>query len=223
GGIAYLFNKAGDFSVLSGFSDRPEEEKEYLQKSGYLKALAILFKYSFWLLLITFIAGLLPIPYAFEIGLAIFILYLMIGLVRVQKFEVPKKRKKMAWIMGSIAVVTVLFIGGVTITGYADNEVIVTEDTLTISGMYGEEWDRSQISEVQMMDELPEVLARTNGFAMTGRLKGKFNLDTPYGSNLLFIKDKAGPFLYIQTDEQPIIINEKDPKEIKTINESLTE
>lgn len=37
GGITYLMNKTGDFSILNGFSNRPEDEKEYLQKMAILK------------------------------------------------------------------------------------------------------------------------------------------------------------------------------------------
>src|SRR5699024_10232734 len=149
------------------FSNRPDEEKEYLKQSGYLDAITTVFQHSFWILLITFIGGLFPIPYVFGIGMVLFLLYLLIGLVWVQRFEVPKKRNKMTWIMASFTIVMIVFVGTIFVIGFLDNEVTVTENNITISGMYGDEWHRSDISEVKMMDEVPEILSKKDGFAMT--------------------------------------------------------
>lgn len=118
GGITYLFKKKKDFSLLSGYSKRPEEEKQYLQESGYLKAMSNVFFTSFWIILVTFIVGLFPIPWAFEIGMSVFIIYLMIGFIWVQRYEVPHKRKKMYWLSGILSGGTLIFIAVIATLGF---------------------------------------------------------------------------------------------------------
>ena len=222
GGITYLFKKKKDFSLLSGYSNRPEEEKQYLQESGYLKAMSNVFFTSFWIILVTFIVGLFPIPWAFEIGLSVFIIYLMIGFIWVQRYEVPHKRKKMYWLSGILSGGTLIFIAVIATLGFIDNnDFHIHEDTFEISGMYGVEWDLEDIEKVQLLDELPEVIMRTNGFAMSNVLKGKFNLEEPYGSGLLFIQGDEKPYLAIITEDSYIIMNRKESEETIQLYDEL--
>lgn len=221
GGITYLFSKKQDHTLLSGFSNRPKEEKEYLRQSGYLDALNKLFVTTFWLLFVAFILGLLPISFAFEISLAIFILVLMVGLVWIQRYEVPHKRKKKLWLFGAFSTVTIIFIIVITGIGYIDNDIKIEDETFTITGMYGVEWDIADIETIELMNTLPEVNFRTNGFATAGILKGNFNLEPPYGNGLLFIQKNSAPYLYIETKENYMILNRKDPKETTEIYNEL--
>src|SRR5699024_3144666 len=222
GGITYLFAKKRDYMLLSGFHKRSKEEKEYLEESGYLDALGKLFTITFWIFAITFILGLLPIPYGFEIGISVFLIYLLIGMVCIQRYEVPHKRKKMTWIMSIISGATLLFVIGITAVGYLDNEVTVNEVTFEISGMYGVEWDVADIEMVELLDELPEVNIKTNGFATSNLLKGRFRLEDPYGSGLLFIhKNSDSKVLYVATDDDYVMINKKYANETEDIYEEL--
>ena len=221
GGITYLFSKKQDHTLLSGFSNRPKEEKEYLRENGYLDALNKLFVTTFWIFFVAFILGLLPIPFAFEISLGVFILVLMIGLVWIQRYEVPHKRKKMLWIMGAFSTGTIIFIVVIIGIGYIDNDIKIEDETFTVTGMYGVEWDIADIETVELMDTLPDVNFRTNGFATAGILKGNFNLEEPYGNGLLLIEKNSAPYLYIETKEDYMIINRKDPKETTKIYNEL--
>src|SRR5690625_7779885 len=63
GGLTYLVAKKKDYMLLSGFHRRPEEEQEYLHKSGYLDAMGKLLTITFWIFVAVFILGLLPIPF----------------------------------------------------------------------------------------------------------------------------------------------------------------
>src|SRR5690625_6640662 len=133
GGITYLFAKKRDFSLLNGFSNRPEEEKNYLRESGYLHAMGKLFTLTFWLFLITFIIGLFSIPYAFGVGLGVFIIILFAGLIWIKRYEVHHKRKKMTWLMRLISATSIKIIVipvGVALIGYDDHvEVNIFEIT----------------------------------------------------------------------------------------------
>ena len=223
GGIAYLFKVKKDFSFLNGYANRPDEEKQYLEESGYLDATGNLITQSFWIFLITFIGGFFSIPYVFAIGMAIFILHLMIGLVWIQRYEVPHKRKKMLWITGFLAAGTIIFIIVITGVGFVDNEIHVDRDTFEITGMYGVEWKLEDIERVELLDELPEILMRTNGFSMSGIRKGKFQLEEPYGNGLLFINREEGPYVAVFTDDEYLIMNRKDEGNTREIYTKLLE
>ncbi|MDY0407627.1 DUF3784 domain-containing protein [Virgibacillus soli] len=223
GGITYLLTKKQEFILINGFDKRPEEEKQYLEESGYLTALGKVFKLSFWVFAVTFVLGLLPIPYAFEISISLFIVILLFGLVWVQRFEVPHKRKKMTWIMSSIAVGTVAFIGGISALGYMDNGFIVEDGKFEITGMYGVEWKLSDIDEVEMFDTLPEIISKTDGFATSNLLKGKFILEKPYKKGRLFIQNRDAPILCVTKGKDHIFISRKDPEETLQIYKKLQE
>src|SRR5690606_30357226 len=105
---------------------------------------------TFWLFFAAFTLGLLPIPLAFEISLGVFILVLMIGLVWIQRYEVPHKRKKMLWIMGVFSTATIIFIVVITGIGYLDNDIKIEEETFKVTGMYGVEWDTAEIETVEL-------------------------------------------------------------------------
>src|SRR5690606_26111807 len=112
-------------SLISGFSNRPKEEQEYLIENGYMKKLGKIMVYSFYLLVLATILPIFNVPYGIEIGFGLFTLYLFGGLMYVQKFEVPHKRKKMFWIVGILFIFIFVSIGGVFIAGNAENEITI--------------------------------------------------------------------------------------------------
>lgn len=208
GGITYIIAKRKDYMLLSGFHRRPKEEQEFLHKSGYLEATGKLLVVTFWMFFATFLLGLIPVPFGFEIGISVFMLTLLGGLVWVQRYEVPHKRKKMTWIISSISGATVLLVVGVIVMGYLGNDAYVEEDTFTITGSYGIEWNISEIETVELLKSLPEIEMKTNGFATGTLLKGKFRLEAPYGTGLLFIDKKSdAPVLYVAKKDEYIMMN----------------
>ncbi|PKR77276.1 hypothetical protein CEY16_11095 [Halalkalibacillus sediminis] len=213
GGLAYLIVKKKEYSLLSGFSNRPEEEKEYLKSSGYTDAVEKMLKYTFYFLLFITIAGVVQVPYIFEIGIALFLIVIMSWTIYIQKYEVPRKRKKAYWLTGSITGVVFIGVAVLTYVGLKDPVVTIDDESFEVSGVYGVEWELEEVEEVQLLDELPEVIARTNGFAFSGVLKGNFLLEKPYGGGKLFVRTESSPYLYVESQEEYLIVNHKS-KEI---------
>lgn len=124
--------------------------------------------------------------------------------------------------MGFISAGTIIFIAVITSLGFINKtEIYVHEDTLEVTGMYGVEWDLADIERVELLDELPEVLIRMNGFSMPGVLKGHFKLEEPYGHGLLFVQGNEEPYLAIFTSDNYMIINRKENEETLNIYEQL--
>lgn len=224
GAITYLFAVKKKYSLLHGYGNRTAEEKEYLQKSGYLEATGKLLMITFWMLCTTFILGLLDVPLGFEFGMGAFILTLFIGLFWVQRYEVPRKRMMMKWVTGGLAGATIMFVVWIAIYGFSDNTFIVTEETLEITGSYGDTWELSSIQDVELLNELPDVRLKTNGTNIGGILKGKFRLVDPYGSGYLFIQDKyeTTKVLYIEMSDTYLMISRNTDDETVELYKVIT-
>lgn len=223
GGLTYLIFKKKDATLISGFSNRPKEEQEQLKKSGFIEALGKLLLTSFIIYMVTYILWIFSVPYSLEVGFSIFILVLFIGMIWMQRYEVSHKRKKMYWITSVISLATFAFIGVLLFFGWQENEVTIENEMFIVTGMYGFEWELSNIESVELLDELPHVMMRTNGFATEGTMKGRFRLEEPYGGGLLFVRTKDGPpYLYIKTDEDYVILNREEADETKALYDTLS-
>ncbi|GGA74531.1 DUF3784 domain-containing protein [Ornithinibacillus halotolerans] len=221
GGITYLIVKKKELSLISGFSNRPKDEQEYLKENGYIDVLGKIMLYSFYMLLLATILPILKVPYGMEIGFGLFTIFLLGGLMYLQKFEVPSKRKKMLWILGITNVIIIGFIGWLTLSGSSENEIYIEDDTFVISGMYGIEWPLNQIEEVRILEELPNVKLRKNGFSTGNIKKGMYKLEEPYGNGRLFIKGESGPYLYIAIKDDYVIFNRDSEEEVNKWFEKL--
>ncbi|RWZ52227.1 DUF3784 domain-containing protein [Halobacillus fulvus] len=221
GGLTYLIVKKQEYSLISGFGNRPDEEQKELIENGYTKALGRVFIITFYLLLLTVILAFTPIPYGFEVGLGVFLLVLMIGIVWVQTFEVPRKRKKMLWLSSTFSSITLIVIFGLTVLGFLENEVTLEQDALKISGIYGEEWPYEEIQSVELMTELPEVIVKSNGFAISGQMKGRFLLEEPYEGALLFVNDNHPVFMHIKTTDDDVFVSRTEKDEVEEVYETI--
>jgi hypothetical protein len=81
--------------------------------------------------------------------------------------------------------------------GFATNEIRVSADMLEISGPYGEKIRASDIAAVSVVDSLPDIKAKMNGFAVGRIAKGFFLLRGGETVKLL-IDGKSGPYLLLR-------------------------
>ncbi|OCA83041.1 hypothetical protein A8F94_18015 [Bacillus sp. FJAT-27225] len=225
-GTAFLFLllgwaiKRGAFWLISGFSTRPEEEQKLLIENEYPQKMGNL--------LISTAAGiilLLPLmfssfQYAIEMIFGFMLVYLLGGIMYLSRYEVPKKRKKSYIISISIAAVTFIPIGILLFLGYQDAQLVLKEESFEVTGMYGSTWKYSDIEEIKLLDKMPEVTWRVNGFGLETVSKGKFKV-TGYGTSLLFIQKGVPPYLHIKTKDEDIFINAENSSKTRTWEKQL--
>ncbi|WP_169824141.1 hypothetical protein [Anaerobacillus alkalidiazotrophicus] len=53
----------------------------------------------------------------------------------------------------------------VSYIGIQPNEVSISDNRLYISGFYGVKWPLDEITKVELVDTIPNIQVRTNGFA----------------------------------------------------------
>ncbi len=102
--------------------------------------------------------------------------------------------------------------------GTATPEIQISKDHITISGMYG---TKSTIMGIALLDTLPRIGKKTNGFNFGPVLKGNFRLEQ-FGPSKLYLESSQGPFIFIKTStEEPIIINFKSKEDTKDLYKEL--
>lgn len=186
--IGWGIVKKEAYGLISSFRSRPKEEQEELIQNGYPQRTGKLLIGTALTLLVLLPLLFTPFPYAMEVQIGVMVVLLLGGFIYLSKYEIPKKRKKSYIISTSVAVVTFGFLFAIFYLGFQEAELAVKEETFEISGVYGDHWDYENITQVELLEEMPEVLIRTNGYGMQTLSKGHFKVKVTEAACCLFIK-----------------------------------
>ncbi len=97
----------------------------------------------------------------------------------------------------------------------------IENNQLTVSGLYGKEITLSSIEQVELLDALPSVEMRTNGFSLAHVHKGYFRL-AGIPKALFFLQSNTPPYLVIHlSGEPPVFINRKSSEETQSLFNQL--
>ena len=137
------------------------------------------------------------------------ILALVVMLVYMVKFIKLGAYKGVAGTIAiAIVVLVVCAIIPLLIVGNQEPEITVTDQQMQISGIYGNDYNLSDIESVTLQDECPVTTFKNNGFAMGKIKKGHFNVQND-GNCLLFLSG-TGKCIRIKTKSDVIYINFAD-------------
>jgi hypothetical protein len=87
--------------------------------------------------------------------------------------------------------------------GFQNNDMLIKEDSLEITGMYGERIDRDKILNVELVDKLPVIIMKSDGFAAGDFRKGYFRTKDRKTVKLIMNK-KENPLLLLRTTKGEI-------------------
>ena len=137
------------------------------------------------------------------------ILALVVMLVYMVKFIKLGAYKGVA---GTIAIAVIVLVAcaiiPLLIIGNQEPEITITDQQMQISGIYGNDYNLSDIESVTLQDECPITTFKNNGFAMGKIKKGHFNVQND-GNCLLFLSG-TGKCIRIKTKSDVIYINFAD-------------
>ena len=105
-------------------------------------------------------------------------------------------------VLAVVSIIPLLFFGN------KEPEITFTNQQMQISGIYGNDYNLSDIESVTLQGECPVTTFKTNGFAMGKIKKGHFNVQND-GNCLLFLSG-AGKCIRIKTKSDIIYINFAD-------------
>jgi hypothetical protein len=130
-------------------------------------------------------------------------------------------RRRVRVITAVIVAVTVALILGQVYLYSQPPAVEVSSETFSAGlGMYGIEIPRASITSVELVDGLPRIQSRTNGFAAGGLLRGNFRLEA-WGAGKLFINRSSPPFVVVRTANTFVVVNFADPARTRELYERL--
>jgi hypothetical protein len=125
----------------------------------------------------------------------------------------------------SVLLIALIFPVILIVSGSADTKLVYTDSSFEIKGLYGVTIDYSRINQIDTLNKLPRIKARTNGYAFGKSLRGNFKLSDQTRVKL-FIKTGSVPFILIRTNDAVLYLNFRDPQmtinTFKKINNKLT-
>lgn len=199
-GLAFLINEKNAEYLLSGYNTMSKADREQFDIVGYLK----IFKRFHIILGATLLPGVLLIQLINETAASTFMMMYVLGgylffMIRTRSFSMNTKgQKTLLYISMGVMVVTIIGVTYLLLIGFKDNSFIVKKDGIEIEGFYGIEIKKNDLLAVEVVEQLPPISTKTNGFAAGGYSKGNFK--TKEGDKVkLFTTSKAKPYLFLKT------------------------
>jgi hypothetical protein len=212
--IAIIINEKNAKYLLAGYNTMSEEERGRFDINGFLKSLkSILVFVGVTLLLLYSLLSYYSLEdYTFIILVIIPILLVPSILYISQKYNNSivindeKPKRLFFWILGSLTVVLpVLLVIIVLYSGMKETNFEIETNSFIIDGSYGKVIIYEDIIEIRLVEELPEITTKTNGFALGKILKGDFLSEE--GKVYLNVNLNYSPFLQIVTNNKTLYLN----------------
>lgn len=133
---------------------------------------------------------------------------------------------KSSGVVFKLALVVILIVGVslfIFFLGKSTNketEVVISDTTFEVKGMFGETFSFDKVTSIEMKETMPTIGKKINGSGLGEVSKGSFELEG-LGECKLFTLSRSGPFLYILVDEKYIIINYKDKEKTEKLYNDL--
>lgn len=130
------------------------------------------------------------------------------------------KSRRIALITGPvIAAAALLVVFFTTIGGNKAPVYSVGNGVFSISSMYGQSVNLSDIRSVQLKTTVPSNLRRVNGYGFGSIVKGKCTSDI--GDVTVYIDTSKPPFLYVTTASGLIVLNCQSAEDTQSLYDQL--
>lgn len=202
--IGYLVTENNAKYILAGYNTMSEEERKRINLKTYL---AFFRRFHLFLGISTLTISLALYYLINEDVAGIFLaLYPILAYIYfIARSANSKKGVKSNHSKAAIVVlIFVLILIGVLLPyGYSESELILHSDTLEINGIYGEKIKFKDVESVALLNQLPKIRYKSNGYALGSVSKGWFKTDNEKVK--LILNTNTGPYILItKTDGQKV-------------------
>ncbi|WP_040978678.1 DUF3784 domain-containing protein [Oceanobacillus jeddahense] len=204
--FSYLILIRKNYRLISGFHSSSPEEQQQMIKAGYPQAVGKMMLHVGIVLTLGFLLQLFHIPYAMEGSYIVMLIVLFIESLLMTK----KRKKKSQKINKTVLAVSFILVIVVFAIPFLPNTLEIHENSFEMTGLYGEEWAFSDVEEISLYDELPEIIIRTNGISMFGKHLGNYRMEE-LGAGKLFLRSDKAPYIVVHTQDNFVIINTDQP------------
>ena len=220
-GMGFLVKSAPN--LIAGYNTMPQDKKKNVDVEG----LSTYMRNSLIIIGLSIIAG----YYLFKwigftvIANSMILIVTLIGVtimvIKAQRFDHNKYKSKKTRVTYFILGVVLACVIGLITYGCIPSRAILNDDTIRFTGMYGFEMIVSDIDHIELVDKIPAVNIRTNGYSFGAIHKGTFKLEK-LGKCRLLIHSNKSPYLMIsKKNGDKIIVNYKDKTETERIYDMI--
>lgn len=130
-------------------------------------------------------------------------------IIYMQRFDYnprTKAEKSIIYIVGAVIILISILVFSI---GSEPNTIKVVNNKIVISGNYSRTLKMEDVKNIELIETMPKVLSKSNGYSDGKSKKGEFKLEGNK-KGILYIEDKVGPYIKISMDKYDIYINNKD-------------
>lgn len=226
-GIAIKYHKA--YWLISGYNTMSEENKKNVDIKNLGEFIANTLFVMSGIILIATLLILLNQTLAAVIMFCLIVPVSIYTVIKSQTYDgntrTPNGTTKTGTkvLIGAVVGFMVLTMAGVGTLLYFSNkpaEYFIQDDTLRISGQYGEEIKLSDIVCITIEEQIPEIQFKSNGSDLGNKKKGYFKLKD-IGQAKLFVDTQKPPFIFINVKSGLRILNTDESAETDKLYEKL--
>jgi len=118
-----------------------------------------------------------------------------------------------------ILIGTLIFVIGLLGFGLKENKLIFNETAIEFSGSYGETLKPSDIQSIELVNQLPKITLKTNGFALGKVNKGYFKTETGETVKLILNADNKPYMLVTKSNGKKIYFSAKQASSANLLEE----
>ncbi|OEF97564.1 hypothetical protein BHF68_03660 [Desulfuribacillus alkaliarsenatis] len=201
--------------LIAGYNTMTAEKKKKVDIEGLSRLMGL---YCFVGAGVFLLAGILlhfQITWAVLAAIVLYGIATIMLLIKAQSYdgnnynEQGEMKKSVKWIVGSVIAVPLIGVAALMYMSSQSSEIVIEDDYIQITGMYGLTLEYQMIQSVELVDILPNIERRTNGSSVGSIRKGNFRLEN-IGAAKLFVNVNNPPFIEIVSDRHHIFINDSE-------------
>lgn len=217
------------YGLISGYNTMSAEKKRNVDTEGLGRFMGNFCFVIAGIILAAGILGYLGYQEAFAITILSLFIVIPIMVIKAQKFDGNARNPDGTMKRGTKVFLALLILGFLLILGIVAGSMIdssremvvnVTADYIDIHGAYGVKLKTCDIEGIELVDSIPKVIRKTNGFDFGSLMRGNFKLEG-LGAGKLYVDLNKKPFIHISTMDSFIIINLKTSEDTKKLYDEI--
>ncbi|MGL5380732.1 DUF3784 domain-containing protein [Clostridium sp.] len=207
--FAVAISKKKWYFLIAGYNTSSDCEREKINIEGLAKHISIM---CYIISAIFFIGGICSFIFKisiipFMILLLLVISYYVWYLQRFDKNDIKKTDVKVVILVSLLTIIPVIFALSI---GGRESKVVISENYIEISGLYGEKINKEDIKNVELINDMPKIIKKINGYDTIGEdRKGEFKLENQEFS-MIYIEREKGITIKIKLLDENFYINYED-------------
>lgn len=218
--IGWGVHKKKWYFLISGYNMMSKEEKQKVDVENLAKSLA---KMAYIMAMLIILLGIFNYYELSTLSIVTTISFIVVPItfiIRSNKYMKNARSPRTKKITIIITTITLAFVTVVLVLSLKQTIFTVENESLTISGMYGDTIAFVEMTNVQLLEEMPKIELRTNGSAIGTKLKGHFKFEGGEKAKLFLDKSKP-PFIKIETKDTIYYLNDVESKKTEALYKQL--